>query len=335
MSSLDLNENDAEGSEAAPRLSRAAGIVRAIVGRVLVLALIALAVALATFALVRLIPGDPAQVVAGSLATEQDLANIRARLGLDGSVLEQLGTYLNNLAHLDLGTSFVTQEPVTAVIAQRLPKTLALAGTVLFLVFAVSLPLGIAVAAATFGGRRRSFDVAFSALTGIAGSLPSYLAGTVLAYIFAVRLGWLPVAGSDRWQSIILPAFSVALVPIAAMSRIVKVQTAAVLQQEYITMARSKRLSLAVLYGRHVMLNVLGSALAFGGILIASLLGGTVVVENVFAWPGLGTALVQSVLNNDYPVVQGIALVLALVVVLVNAVIDVVLRAVDPRKRVA
>jgi peptide/nickel transport system permease protein len=300
---------------------------KAMLGLVCVLA----ALLLACFLLLHLVPGDPAVRVAGVDATPEDVANVRHVLGLDRPLSIQFATYLASVARLEFGRSFVTNEPVNQVIADRLPKTLELALAATLLVISVSLPAGMLAAALTREDRNRVFELGFTAVTSTMSALPNFLTATFLGFLFAVWLGWLPVAGAGQWSSVILPALAVGLRPLGELARIVRVETLNVLAQDYLRTARAKRLPAWLIYLRHVLPNVLTSALTIGGLIFSGLVGGTVVVENVFAWPGLGTALVQAILARDYPVVQGITLLLGLAVVVANTAVDAVLALIDPR----
>jgi peptide/nickel transport system permease protein len=295
------------------------------------LASVLAALMLACFLLVHLVPGDPALRVAGLDATPEDVANVRHTLGLDLPLSQQFVNYVTGIARLDFGKSFVTREPVAQVIADRLPKTLELAITAMLLVIGASLPLGMVAAALTRDDRNRAFDVAFTAATSTMSALPNFLSATFLAFLFAVWLRWLPAAGATQWSSVILPAVAVGLRPLAELARIVRVEMLNALAQDYVRTARGKRLPRWLIYLRHVLPNVLTGALTLGGLLFAGLIAGTVVVENVFAWPGLGTALVQGILARDYPVVQGITLLLGFAVVTVNTSVDAALTLLDPR----
>jgi peptide/nickel transport system permease protein len=295
------------------------------------LASVLTALMLACFLLVHLVPGDPAVRVAGLDATAEDVANVRHTLGLDLPLPRQFANYVGGILRLDFGTSFVTREPVARVIADRLPKTLELAAAAMLLVMCASLPLGMLAATLTQNNRNRAFDVAFTAATSTMSALPNFLSATFLAFFFAVWLRWLPAAGATRWTSVILPAVAVALRPLAELARIVRVEMLNALAQDYVRTARGKRLPRWMIYLRHVLPNVLTGALTLGGLLFAGLVAGTVVVENVFAWPGLGTALVQAILARDYPVVQGITLLLGFAVVTVNTAVDATLTMIDPR----
>lgn len=299
--------------------------------RLLSMLIVLLALALITFLMVRLIPGDPAENVAGITATADQISLIRHELGIDKPMQVQFVNYWVDLAHGNLGNSFLTRQPVTEVISQRVGNSMQLAAVSLALVLVVSVPVGMLAGALTREGRHKRAEVAFTAVTSVVGSLPEFLAGTFLAFLFAVEFRLLPVAGSEGWQSLVLPALAVGLRPIAILSRLVRVETLNVLSMDYLRTARSKRLPARIIYLRHTLPNVVTAALTIGGIIFAQLIGGAVVVENVFARAGLGTALVSAVLSRDYPVIQGIILVLGVTVVVVNAIVDVLLAVVDPR----
>jgi peptide/nickel transport system permease protein len=305
--------------------------VRFLLRRLASLLLVLVALAIATFLMVRLIPGDPALIVGGLTATGDQLTIIRHQLGIDVPIQQQFINYWINLAHGDLGTSFVTHQPVTEVITQRISTSLQLAASALALVMLFSIPAGMISGSFTREGRRKRLEVCLTAVTSIVGALPEYLAGTFLAFAFAVSLRVLPVAGSEGWQSLVLPALAISLRPMAILTRLVRVETLNVLAMDYMRTARSKRLPARLIYVRHALPNVVTAALTIGGILFAGIIGGAVVVENVFARAGLGTALVGAVLSRDYPVIQGIILILGIIVVSVNATVDLLLALVDPR----
>jgi len=195
----------------------------------------------------------------------------------------------------------------------------------------LGVALGIWSAVATRESRHPRVESAFVLLTGVVGSIPGYVLATVLALVFAVTLKIFPVAGSSTTSSVVLPALSIALPQAALFARIVRVETLNTLAQNYVRSARSKRLSARAVYGRYVLPNVLTAALTLGGAVFAQSIGSAIIVENVFAWNGLGLLLTQSVLHLDYPMVQAAALFLAVVVVLVNTVIDVAVSFIDPR----
>lgn len=284
-----------------------------------------------TFSLVRLIPGDPTLAIAGLESSQEARERARVELGLDQPFLAQLGSYVNGLLHGNLGNSFITKQPIADILTDRFALSGRIALLSLVVVMLISVPLGIIAAAYTRDDRHRKAEVGFTAVTSVAGAIPEFLMATVLATVFAVWLKVLPVAGLRDWNSYILPVAAIALRPTFLLARIVRVETFNVLAQDYIRTARSKRLSNWRIYVRHVLPNVVTASLTVGGILLASLIAGAVLVENVFALPGLGTALVDAVERHDYPVIQGIVLLLGVVVVVINTLVDVALAIVDPR----
>lgn len=284
-----------------------------------------------TFLIVQLIPGDPARTVAGANATPERIERLRRELGLDQPLWRQFTDYAGGILHGDLGTSFANGQPVTKIIGDRLPFTAELALLAIVVALLVSVPLGMAVAVACRGGRRRLLDTAFSAATAFAGAVPEYVLGTVLVLVFAITFALLPAAGAASLGSLVLPVLAVSVGPICTLARIVRRETAVVLAQDYMRTARGRRLGTLRLYSRHALPNLMTSTLTLGGLILAGLLGGTVVVEKVFAWPGLGTAVVNAIVSRDYPVIQGAVLMLGLLAAALNLLVDVVLGLLDPR----
>jgi peptide/nickel transport system permease protein len=283
-----------------------------------------------TFLMVHLAPGDPARLVAGLDADENAVRQTRISLGLDRPLIVQFGNYVGGLIQGDLGVSFSSRQPVTDEISQKIGPTLELALLGMALILFLGIPLGLLGAVMTRRGGGL-FEVVFSGCTGAMAAIPQYLVATFLAFLFAVTWRLLPVAGTGSFSAAILPTVAIAVRPAAVIARLVRVRTLEVLESQYVRTARSKRLPAWVLYSRHVFPNAITTMLAMGGVLFASLIGGAVIVEQVFARPGLGTALVHSVLMGDYPVVQGIVLLLGLLVVVVNALVDILLGIVDPQ----
>jgi peptide/nickel transport system permease protein len=244
---------------------------------------------------------------------------------------EQFVRYVGNLAQGDLGSSFRRALPVRDLIQERLGTSLELAAAALVVTLLVSIPLGILAAALTQNGRHKRFELVFTGTTSVIGSIPEYLLGTVLVFLFAVQFQWLPPATANGFDALILPALAISIPSVMTLSRIVRVETLNVLGQDYIRTARSQRLPVDLIYFRHVLPNVLTAALTVSGLIFASIIGGAVIVETVFARSGLGLALVDAVLGHEYVVVQGIALVLGCSVVIVNALVDILIALVDPR----
>jgi peptide/nickel transport system permease protein len=259
------------------------------------------------------------------------VASTRQALGLDDPLLVQYLDYLRGLLSGDLGVSMTSKLPVADIIAQRLPATLALAVLAFLVAVAVAVPLGVTMGVLTRRGRRRRTELGFTAGSVVLGTIPDIIIGVVLVYVFAVQLDWLPVAGRSGPDSYILPVLALSLGPAVILARIVRVEMVAVLEADFIRTARAKRLPPRVIYLGHALPNALTASLTLAGLLLSSLVAATVLVENVFAWPGLGGTIVQSILNKDYMVVQATVLVYGSFVLLVNLAVDVILALLDPR----
>lgn len=288
----------------------------------------------ATFFMIHLVPGDAVRAALGPSAPASLVAERKAALGLDKPLLTQYVDYVGNVVHGDFGTSLTSGETVTQVIRDRGPSTLKLGGIAFLVAILLAVPLGVVMAALTRDGRRRPLELGFTATTGALGSLPSFLTAVGLVYLFAVTIQVFPVAGRGGASSFVLPVASLALAPIATLSRIVRVEGLKVLAQDYIRTARGKRLPARIVYLRHALPNTLTPTLTLAGLLLGGLTAGTVLVENIFAWPGLGTTLVQSVAQKDYSTVQAVALVFGTVVLLANFAVDIALAAIDPRSTI-
>jgi peptide/nickel transport system permease protein len=308
---------------------------RFVVRRLLSLVLTLTVLVLATFFMVRLIPGDPAQLAVGFGGTQFDYAEMREQLGLDKPLGTQLVDYTKGILKGDLGTSFAYKQPVKDLIGSRIGYSVQLTGLGLIVMLGLSIPIGMTAAALTRNGRHRSLEAAFTAGTSIVGSLPEFLAATFLAFVFAVWFRLLPVAGVQGWKSLVLPVVAISLRPIAYIARIVRVETLNALSTDYMRTARSKRLPRRLIYTRHLLPNVLTGALTVAGLLVGGLIGGALIVENVFARPGLGTALVAAIGTRDYPMIQGLVLLLGVGVVIANTVIDAILALLNPRSMTA
>jgi len=285
----------------------------------------------ASFAMIHLIPGDPVRGALGPTAPAALVEARRQALGLDDPLPEQYLHFLQGLVTGDLGTSLLSQLPVVDVVGQRLPATLALALLAFLASVAVAVPLGTLLGVLTRRGHGRRTELAFTTTSIVVATIPDFLIGVALVYVFGVELGWLPVAGNASAEAYVLPVLSLAIGPAAILARIVRVEMVTVLEADYIRTARAKRLRARRIHLRHALPNALTSALTLGGLLLGSMVAGTVLVENVFAWPGLGSTIVSSILNKDYPVVQAIVLVYGLGVLLVNTAVDVTLALLDPR----
>jgi peptide/nickel transport system permease protein len=288
----------------------------------------------ATFFMIHLVPGDPVRAALGPSAPASLVAERKAALGLDDPLLTQYVDYVRNVLHGDFGTSLTSGENVTDIIRDRGPSTVKLGGIAFLVALFVAVPLGVLMAALTRDGRRRGLELGFTATTGTVAAIPTFLISVALVYLLAVTFPVFPVAGRSGLSSYVLPIAALALAPIASLSRIVRVEGLRVLEQDYIRTARGKRLPARIVYVRHALPNTLTPTLTLAGLLLGALLAGTVLVENIFAWPGLGTTLVQSVAQQDYPTVQALAVVFGTVILVANFAVDVALGAIDPRSTI-
>jgi peptide/nickel transport system permease protein len=294
-------------------------------------------VALFVFLLLHLSPGDPAAVIAGDYATPADIARIRARLGLDEPIYIQFATWLWDILRGDLGISIFTNLPVTTLIAQRIEPTLWLATTTIVFAVLVAVPMG--VLAAWKAGTWIDRAVMLFAVLGF--SVPVFVIGYVLIYIFALQLGLLPVQGYTSptidplrfTRGIILPTVTLGIVYVALIARMTRASVLEVLTEDYIRTAHAKGVPNRRVLIRHALRNAAVPIVTVIGIGIALLIGGVVVTETVYNIPGLGRLVVDAILKRDYPIIQGLMLMFAFVYVLVNLLIDIAYTALDPRIR--
>jgi peptide/nickel transport system permease protein len=288
----------------------------------------------ASFAMIHLIPGDPVRGALGPTAPAELVAARRAALGLDDPLPVQYLHYLQGLFTGDLGTSLSSQLPVADIVAQRLPVTLELAVLAFLASVVLAVPVGVLVGVLTRRGHGRRTELAFTTGSIVVSTIPDFLIGVGLVAVFGVGLGWLPGAGNDTPAAYVLPVIALAVGPAAILARILRVEMVTVLDADYVRTARAKRLPAPVVYLGHALPNALTATLTVGGLLLGAMVAGTVLVENVFAWPGLGSTIVRSILTKDYPVVQAIVLVYGLGVLLANTAVDVALALLDPRSTI-
>jgi len=286
-------------------------------------------ISLIVFLLVRLLPGDPARIIAGLLASEEDVRLIRTNLGLDQPLPVQYAMFFSRLIRGDLGASARTQEPVMREILARLPATMKLA----------VISITIASIAGIIGGilaayhRNSTLDLFISVGTLFGISMPVYWLGLMLIVIFAVRLHWLPAAGSEKPTSYIMPSLTLAAFSVALIARMTRSSMLEVLGEDYVRTARAKGLNEQIVILRHAFKNALIPVITVIGLQFGALLGGAVLTESVFGWPGMGRLLVDSIFARDYPMVQGIVLVFSFLFILVNLAVDILYAYVDPRIR--
>lgn len=301
-------------------------MLRFLVSRLLYAALVLVGVASLVFGLLHL-GGDPVDALLPPGSSPEQRAAIRQLYGLDRPLAEQYVAFLGRVAEGDLGESWRQRRPALPAVLERLPATLALAGSALGLAIALGGLLGV-VAAARPGGL---VDGAVRALALLGQALPGFWLGTLLILFFAVRLGWLPASGLDGPRSLVLPAVTLAIHPAAAIARLLRATLLEAMGEDYVRTARGKGLPSGTVLIRHALRNAALPALGYVGFQLGFLLGGAVVVEAVFAYPGVGRLALAAVADRDIPLVQAFVLVLALLIVGVGLLVDVVARWLDPR----
>jgi peptide/nickel transport system permease protein len=304
-------------------------MLRFIASRLLSTAIVVFGVITLVFLLIHIVPGDPVEVMLGESAPTADREALRKALGLDQPLLTQFGQYLGKLAHGNLGESLHSKQPVSAILAERLPSTAILAVAGLGIALLIALPLG-ALAAMKQHTFWDSGAMTF-ALLGI--SIPHFWFGPLLILVFSLWLGWLPVSGQDHPLSLILPALTLGTALAAILSRMTRAVLLETLKEDYIRTARSKGLSETSIVLHHALKNAALPILTLLGLQLGALLGGAVITEIIFAWPGLGYTLVEAIQRRDYPVVQASVLLISLTYVLVNTATDLLYGYFDPRIR--
>jgi len=286
-------------------------------------------VATLVFALIHLIPGDPVRTMLGESASEESVIELRGRLGLDQPLYKQYGIYLKGLAHGNLGRSLRTNEPVASALADRVPATFELATAAMLVSIVIAIPLGIL--AAVRAGTAVDHFATTLALIGI--SMPSVWLGPLLAIVFAVELGWLPVSGRGTLAQLVLPAVTLGAPLAAILARMTRASVIDELRELYVVAARARGVSRARAVLKHAFRNSLIPIVTVLGLQVGAVLTGAVITETIFAWPGIGRLLIQSIGFRDYPLVQGCILLIALTYVSVNLLTDLAYGFLDPRIR--
>jgi peptide/nickel transport system permease protein len=286
--------------------------------------------AVLTFFLLNAVPGDVARVIAGSKASPEVVKEIHAKFHLDDPWYKRLGQYLGQLAHGDLGHSYVTDQPVAEAILTRLPTTAALAGLAAVMWMVIAIPLGVFTA--RFRGSR--LDRLTLVLATLTLSLPSFWLARMMQYWLAYKLGWFPVAFLQTFRHLLLPATTLAILFVGYYARLIHTQMVEVLDSPYVRAARAKGCSETRVLFKHALRNALIPVVTILGMDIAGMLGGVLFVENVFALPGIGTLAVQSVFNLDPPMILGTVLFSGALVVAANWAVDLSYRWIDPRIKV-
>lgn len=300
-----------------------------IVKRLLGLIPTLLIVAVLVFLFVHLLPGDPARLIAGPEADVQVIALVRQQLGLDLPLHVQFWRYITDVLQGDFGTSMVSRRPVSEEIASRFMPTLWL--TITSMIWAVLFGMALGIAAAVWRNRWPDRVGMTLAVTGI--SFPAFALGILLMQIFSVKLGWLPTVGADSWQHYILPSLTLGAAVASVMARFTRSSFVDVLSEDYMRTARAKGVSETWVVLKHGLRNAMIPVVTMMGLQFGFLLGGSIVVEKVFNWPGLGRLLVDSVEMRDYPVIQAEVLLFSLEFILINLVVDVLYAAINPAIR--
>lgn len=304
-------------------------MLRYLVRRLALTIPVLLGVATLVFALIHLIPGDPAQAILGETAAQEDVDALRQRLGLDRPLLEQYALFLRGAVRGDLGTSLRTSEPVAQAIIDRLPATLELAAAAMLVAIGFALPLGIIAAVK----RATITDHLASTVSLLGISIPNFWLGPLLAIVFAVELGWLPVSGRGTLAHLVLPAVSLGAALAAILARMTRASLLEELREPYVQAARARGASRTRAVLRHAFRNSLIPVVTLIGLQFGAVLTGAVITETIFAWPGIGRLLIQSIGFRDYPLVQGCILFIAVTYVGMNLLTDLMYGVLDPRIR--
>ena len=298
-----------------------------ILKRLLMLIPVLLAVAFVIYAIMDVAEGDPVYSVAGADATEEQLAALREEMGLNGTLLERYFRYIGNLLHGDLGISYVSKQDVMKVYMQRLPNTLKLASMTMLFATLISLPLGIIAAV----NQNSWIDTISMVLALIGLSMPNFWLGLLLILLFSLKLGWFPSGGNEGFKSIILPAFTVGAGLAALLTRTTRSSMLDVIRQDYLRTARAKGVPEKAVIRKHALRNALIPIITIFGVQFSNVLGGSVLAETVFAWPGVGRLVVDAIDQRDIPTVTGALIMTTMLVTVVNLLIDIVYAFVDPR----
>ncbi|RNB80236.1 ABC transporter permease [Brevibacillus fluminis] len=284
-------------------------------------------VSLFSFALIHLIPGDPVRIMLGEKATKERVEQLREQMGLNKPLVVQYVNYATGVLKGDLGTSLKTSRPVSMEIAQRFPATvkMAVSGIVVAIVAGVIMGILAAKYKDTF------LDYAIMSMATLGMSLPSFWLGLLVIMVFAVKLGWFPVAGGTGFIDLVMPALTLGVLLSTTISRLTRSGMVEVLSNDYIRTARAKGMSEGIVLFRHAFRNVMIPVVAVVGLQIAALLGGAVIVEQVFNWPGIGTLAIEAISSRDFPMIQGIVLFMGVIYVIVNICVDLLYAVLDPR----
>jgi len=297
------------------------------VHRLIPAVVVLLGVSSITFFLLHLVPGDPIEVMLGESASIADRAQLRTELGLDAPLIDQWVAFHRGLIKLDFGVSLYSKKAIVVLLAERIPWTFILALASLSVAVAIAVPLGIVAALRP----NTLWDSAAATMSLLGISIPNFLLGPLLIIIFSIGLGWFPVSGTESVTSIVLPAVTLGASLAAVLSRMVRASLLEVLSEEYIVSARARGLGAGAVVVFHALPNAALPVLTILGLQLGALLGGAVITEMIFAWPGIGQLTIEAIQRRDYPLVQACVIVISFAYVIVNTLTDLVYARVDPR----
>lgn len=300
-----------------------------VIKKLLSLPLILLGASLIVFLAIRMLPGDPARLMAGPQATQDDVSRMHTRLGLDDQLAVQYGHFVSGMLKGDFGTSLKSGQPVSAEMSERVPYTLGLALLAWMMAVILGIPMGMC--AAIYRNHVADHVLMLVAIAG--ASIANFWLALIAMDTFSVKLGWLPLLGAEGWKSYILPSVCLGIFPMAVMSRMTRSSMVDVLGEDYIRTARAKGLAPFQVYFKHALRNALIPIVTIIALNFGSLIGGAVVTESVFNWPGIGRYLVDSVRYRDYPVIQGVTMITVASVVVMNLVGEMIIARINPKIR--
>lgn len=302
-------------------------MLRYVFKRVLALLPVIIGVTFIVFAILRLAPGDPVKIILGDQASPEQVEQVRREMGLDRPFLVQYGAYMLDLARGNLGLSYATRQPVSLEVFSRFPYTLKLSLIATIVSILLAIPLGIVAAV-----RQNTFVDSASMIVALIGvSMPMFWLALLLILLFSLKLGWFPVSGANSWKSYVLPAFALGFMNMASTARTTRSSMLETIRQDYIRTARSKGVPRKIVIRKHAFKNALIPTITVVGLQIGNLLGGAVLAETVFSWPGIGRLMVQAIAARDTPMVLGCTIVFTIAFSVVNLVVDLLYGFVDPR----
>ena len=305
-------------------------MVKYIIRRLIAMIPVVIGITFLVFMIMQLAPGDPVRMILGDSAEPEAIEAMREEMGLNDPVLVQYGRYMVNLLHGDMGTSYTNKRPVAHEVFSRVPATFELALVSAVVSILIAIPLGVVAAVK----QNTLFDNLSMVLSLVGISMPAFWLALMLMLVFSLRLGWFPVQGnSDGWRSFVLPSIAIGFMNMAAIARTTRSSMLETIRQDYIRTARSKGISEGEVIMHHAFGNALIPTITVVGVQLGGLLGGAVLTETVFAWPGLGRLMVQAVNGRDVPVVMGCIVILSIGFSIVNLIVDLAYGFIDPRVR--